>query len=163
LKQTLEEKCAWMRDKQAQKRKKLAEFEQKGKYKIMGALRQPDSKRGIKEGLIIDNPEEPIAPDWLSIQAQKEFHIMVRYLIDASVPLKQIDSYALGMAAYCVSNVAAWSERENEADTLHEKLSCAKVIARYQGDSQKWLSVIGGTPKARAQIGIKSTKRNKAR
>ena len=131
---------------------------------MSGQIRQPGSVRDIKEGgTKLDAPEMVTAPSWLSDSARKEFEIMVSSLTAAEVPIKQVDSYAIGMAASCVANVAIWTERESSAQSLQDQIHCSRLIARYQADSQKWFAVIGGTPKARAQIGIKSINRKEGK
>ena len=85
----------------------------------MSMTRQPGSVRDIREGgFVIDKPEMLTAPAWLNKAARKEFKSMVVALAAAEVPIKQIDSYSIAMAAQCISSIAAWSEREEKAETL---------------------------------------------
>jgi phage terminase small subunit len=120
-------------------------------------LRQPDSVRGLREGITIDKPESKIdPPDWLSRPDKKEFKILVRDLTAANVPIKQVDSFAIACCAQCIAAVSKWTTMEQEAETLKDKLECSKQVARYQRDSQKWAETIGATPAARARFGIRS-------
>jgi hypothetical protein len=84
---------------------------------------------------------------------------LVDYLVTAQVPVKQADCYSIAMAAHCLTNVAKWTQREQEATLVVDKIECAKLIARFQRDSQAWLFALGATPRSRAQLGIKSAKK----
>lgn len=125
-----------------------------------GPIRKQNSVRGLKEGVApLDAPEQVKAPAWLSKDAKKEFKALVISLIAADVPIKQVDCYSIGMAAQCITSVAKWSELEEAAESLSDKLDCSKQLARYQRDSQNWLAAICATPTARVRIGIKSTQK----
>jgi len=123
-----------------------------------GVIRQPDSVRGLREKIPPpDEPEMPVCPKWLSKSGKKEFHNLVTMLTAAKVPIKQVDCYAVAMAATCVSGVAEWTSNEQTSESLREKIDCSKLVARYQKDSLQWLNLICATPTARARIGLRST------
>jgi hypothetical protein len=125
-----------------------------------GQNRQPGSVRDIKEGSLagkLDPPQDVQAPKWLSGPAKKEFKLLVSYLKDANVPIKQLDAYAIAMTAQCVTSVADWSVKEQAATSLDDQLACSQQVARFQRDSQQWLASICASPKSRVQIGLRST------
>lgn len=122
-----------------------------------GPLRTQGSVRDIRQGgTIIDKPETVSAPLWLDKDARKIFKVLVAELTAANVPLKQIDSYVIACCARSVSGLARWSEQEQAAETLKDKLECSKQVARYQRDAQKFLELLGASPVSRLRMGIKS-------
>jgi phage terminase small subunit len=124
---------------------------------MQSKTRQPDSVRGIREGYKLDKPEQVSPPKWLSTRAKREFKIIVASLIEAEVPIKQLDCYSIAMAAQCLSSVASLMELEDQATDIKDKLKCAQLMARHQCDLQKWLTAICATPIARARIGLHSS------
>jgi hypothetical protein len=124
----------------------------------MGILRQPDSVRATREGGVrFDAPESVLAPAWLPSDAVKQFDILVKDLMQASVPIKQADNNAIACCAQCLTELAYWTKQKKNAKTIETRIDCSKLIARYQRDSQKWLETICATPAARARIGLKAT------
>ncbi len=60
------------------------------------------------------------------------------------------------MAAHCIQQTQEWAEQQATPKMTPEfRQQCAALVARFQRDAQEWLSVIGGTPKSRAQMGLK--------
>jgi phage terminase small subunit len=122
-----------------------------------GLQRQPGSVRAEREGgVVLDAPEAIIVPRWLTPNSKKEFKRLVADLTSANVPIKQADSHAIATAASILAGVIEWTAKEHKAETLKDQLACAKRVASYQRDSQKWLEMIGATPASRARLGLKA-------
>ena len=102
-----------------------------------------------------DAPEAVETPDWLSPEAREIFDSLVEDLTAARVPIKAVDSHAIAMAAHCVQQTQEWASIQTQAADVGSRKECAALVVRFQRDAQDWLSVIGGTPKSRAQMGIK--------
>jgi hypothetical protein len=134
---------------------------------MAGTIRKPGSVRDVKEHgartAYVNDPTERLdAPTWLTSAANIEFQNLVKDLTAANVPLKQADTNGLAMAASCIANVAVWTKRETDADNLKDQLKCSVLVARYQADFQKWVAVIGASPKARAQIGVQAVNKTES-
>lgn len=111
-----------------------------------GPLRDPNSERGQREGLLVINAENAPAerlkpPKWLSAAQKKLFRELEEQLVAAEVPLKQLDAYAVAMAAKTLELAS------READ--------AAKFARLGRDSLAWMAACGATVKSRAQLGIR--------
>jgi hypothetical protein len=123
-----------------------------------GIQRQPGSVRAEREGGVVhDAPETLIVPKWLTRNSKVEFKRLVAELTSAKVPIKQIDSHVIGITASILAGVIEWTAKASKADNLKDQLACAKQVAHYQRDSQKWLEMIGATPASRARLGLKAT------
>jgi hypothetical protein len=127
-----------------------------------GPLRDPYSRRGVREipNYKPDAAELPESPEHLSEKAKIIFDGLVDDLVSAQVPIKKVDAHAIGMAAVCIDEVRRWSEL-GDTMTGEMRVQCAQVVARNQRDAQEWLGVIGGTPKSRAQMGLRGKKEEK--
>jgi phage terminase small subunit len=130
---------------------------------LRGPLRDPLSRRGVREigeGWKPEAPESPDPPDWLTKRGREIFAGLVADLVAARVPIKRVDSHAIAMAALCVSEVERWTKHGEEMRG-EMMLQCAQVAARNQRDAQQWLQVIGATPKGRAQMGLRGQEQDK--
>lgn len=123
-----------------------------------GLQRQPGSVRAEREGgIALDAPEPITVPRWLTPNSKKEFKRLVADLTSANVPIKQADSQLIGITASILAGVIEWTAKEQEADNLKDQLACAKQVAHYQRDVQKWLDMCGASPASRARLGLKAT------
>jgi phage terminase small subunit len=130
---------------------------------LRGPLRDPHSLRGQQEGIQIDAPERPDTPKWLDGPAKKIFRSLLDDLVAARVPVKKVDGHAIAMAANCIWQAQKWTEHEATQGISREfQAQCAQLVARFQRDAQEWLSVIGGTPKSRAQMGLRGQEKKAA-
>ena len=120
-------------------------------------MRQPDSARGKREGLVLDPPEMPIPPEWLPENVRVEFDLLVDGLTASLVPTKPIDGFAVAMLAMCVAAIKEWTLAQQQASTIKERLACARMVQTYQRDSIAWLGLCCACPTARARIGVRST------
>jgi phage terminase small subunit len=111
-----------------------------------------------KEEHVIDPPEQPATPKWLGAAAKRIFRDLVADLMAARVPVKRVDGHAIAMAAYCLHQTQYWAEAQEQANVGEHRQQCAALVARFQRDAQEWLNVVGGTPKSRAQMGLKGAK-----
>lgn len=106
-----------------------------------GPLRQPDSVRGLKEGVEVPRPEAIEAPTWLKKRAREVFAKLVAEAIDGGVPTKACDAHIFAMAAQCTVD--------------YQTARDAMARARIGRDLEKFYDVIGATPKARLRMGLK--------
>jgi phage terminase small subunit len=114
------------------------------------------------EPITIDPPERPATPKWLNGAARKIFRALIDDLVAARVPIKRVDGHAIAMAAHCIQQTQEWAEIQAQPGQSGEfRRECAALVARFQRDGQEWLSVIGGTPKSRAQMGLRSAEQKK--
>lgn len=82
---------------------------------------------------------------------------MVIDLAAAKVPIKQIDSHAITMAARCLDAIEKAERMSADPDAPAERvLAALRLSAGYGKDLQRWLELICATPGARARIGVKA-------
>lgn len=127
---------------------------------VKGPIRDPLSRRGARElpNFQPDDPELPEAPRWLSAAGKAAFAGLVADLAAAGVPIKLADGHAVAMAAHCVTEAQTWAKRSKRCRRTADRLDCSKLSARFQRDSQTWLSAICATPVSRARLGLRGVK-----
>lgn len=106
-----------------------------------GPIRQPDSVRGLKEGVSLPEPEAIVAPTWLKKRAREVFAKLVTDAISGGVPTKECDAHMFAVAA--------------QATVDYQMAKDAGVRTRIGRDLEKFYDVIGATPKARLRMGLK--------
>lgn len=113
--------------------------------------------REQQNSIATDAPEAVATPRWLTKSAKRIFRSLVADLTAARVPIKAVDAHAIAMAAHCIQQAQEWAEQQTiqPPPTVEWRKDCAALVARFQRDAQEWLNVIGGTPKSRAQMGLK--------
>lgn len=145
-----------------------------------GPIRNPNSRRGQQEILkrqkvaAVETTTDsvpgysasgPVSPPGnlptcdacLPRRVREIYQNLVIDLAGAKVPIKQIDSHAITMAARCLEAVERVEKIAAAGDTPMERvLACMKMAAGYGKDLQRWLELICATPGARARIGLKS-------
>jgi len=98
----------------------------------------------------------PTCDKCLPRRVQEIYHNLVVDLAGAKVPIKQIDSHAITMAARCLDSVEE-AERLSEDAGLEpdKRLSALRLKGQFGKDLMQWLQLICATPGARARIGLK--------
>jgi len=97
-----------------------------------------------------------VCPAWLSPDGAAVWRGLVDQVHSAGVHLEAIDTHALAMLAYCLTAAAEWAKREQADElTLGTRLGISKLVQKYQAEAGVWIEKIGGTPNARARMGIK--------
>lgn len=151
-----------------------------------GPIRNPNSRRGQQEILKRQKVEAveptqdgvpslstsgpvsvpgnlPTCDTCLPRRVREIYQNLVIDLAGAKVPIKQIDSHAITMAARCLEAVERVEKIAADGDTPMERiLACMKMAAGYGKDLQRWLELICATPGARARIGLKAPVEKKA-
>jgi len=145
-----------------------------------GPIRNPNSRRGQAEirkrqkftvipgtpgrvaeaALPIPGPaasDLPTCDKCLPRRVQEIYQNLVIDLAGAKVPIKQIDSHAITMAARCLDAVEAAEAIAESADTpVEQRLSALRLKVQFGKDLIQWLQLICATPGARARIGLKA-------
>jgi hypothetical protein len=144
-----------------------------------GPLRNPNSRRGQAEirkqqrlnaaqpkaegGQVesISVPDNlPTCDKCLPRRVQEIYRNLVIELAGAGVPIKQIDSYAVTMAARCLEAVERAEALATAGDSpVEAKLAALRLQGQYGKDLIQWLQLICATPGARARIGMKPDKK----
>jgi hypothetical protein len=77
-------------------------------------------------------------------------------LLAAKVPIKQVDTHAISMAARCLDAVES-AERLAENGELdpEKRLTALRLKAQFGKDLIQWLQLICATPSTRARIGLR--------
>jgi len=84
-------------------------------------------------------------------------------LAAAQVPIKQIDSHAITMAARCLEAVESAERMSVDGKlTPEQRLSALRLRAQFGKDLIQWLQLICATPGARSRIGLKTAPEKKA-
>lgn len=88
---------------------------------------------------------------------QEIYQNLVVDLAGAKVPIKQIDSHAITMAARCLEAIETAEGMAMDEEAAPEvRLSALRVKAGFAKDLIQWLQLICATPGARARIGLKA-------
>lgn len=147
-----------------------------------GPLRNPNSRRGQAEirkrqqltvnespGTDAGKPTVEIPADLptcdkcLPRRVQEIYRNLVIDLAGANVPIKQIDSHAVTMAARCLEAVERAEALASGDDSPPAvKLAALRLQGQYSKDLIQWLQLICATPGARARIGLKGAEPKKA-
>lgn len=117
-----------------------------------GPLRQPFSRRGMKERkakntsgqMATSDSATPERPAWLPKTAEAQWDAVLCDLQAAGVPLQRVDAHAIGFYVACV-------EGAREALAQGDQ----KTLARISRDAIAWGNLIGATPASRARLNIK--------
>ena len=143
-----------------------------------GPLRDPNSRRGQAEAVAVHRINlddtiavvgpsaqtrqtqgyHPVCPTGLPQRVAELWQEIVDNLMEAKVPVKQIDMYAISQAARCLAG-AERADALMDDPTLDGKghLAALKLGQQFGKDLVQWLTLIGATPAARARIGIKAS------
>jgi len=146
-----------------------------------GPVRNPNSRRGQAEirkqqrltavngpstsggSPSIDTPANlPTCDKCLPRRVQEIYRNLVIDLAGANVPIKQIDSHAVTMAARCLEAVERAEALAEEDSPAEVKLAALRLQGQYSKDLIQWLQLICATPGARARIGMKGTEPKRA-
>lgn len=109
-----------------------------------GPIRQPDSVRGIREGIVTpSDPEAILPPEWLKKRKKvlEIFHWLVAKATEANVPMKQVDAEWFGVAAQCTLD--------------YRNAKTAQDRARIGRDMEKFYATLGLHTMSRARMGIR--------
>jgi hypothetical protein len=107
--------------------------------------------------------ELPTCDKCLPRRIQEIYQNLVIDLAAARVPIKQIDSHAITMAARCLDAIEKVEQMTADPDAPPERILAAlRMAAGYGKDLQRWLELICATPGARARIGVKGEPEKKA-
>jgi hypothetical protein len=88
--------------------------------------------------------------------------MLVTDLIAAKVPIQQIDSPGITMAARALDSVEQAERMANDSSfDAGLRFNAIRLQAQLSRDLQKWLELICATPGARARIGIKAAPEKK--
>lgn len=99
----------------------------------------------------------PTCDKCLPRRVREIYQNLVIDLAGAKVPIKQIDSHAITMAARCLDAVeSAEAIAENPDTPVEHRLSALRLKAQFGKDLIQWLQLICATPGARARIGLKA-------
>ena len=140
-----------------------------------GPVRSPNSRRGQQEirkrqqlaavsvshgapaATVLNAPVElPTCDKCLPRRVQEIYQNLVIDLAGAKVPIKQIDSHAITMAARCLDSVEqAEKMAEDPEIPPDQRISALRLKAAFGKDLQRWLEMICATPGTRARIGLK--------
>jgi len=100
--------------------------------------------------------EIPTCDKCLPRRVREIYQNLVVDLLGAKVPIKQIDSHAITMAARCLASVeAAESIAHNGEATADQRLGALRLAGQFGKDLVQWLQLICATPAARARIGLR--------
>lgn len=147
-----------------------------------GPVRDPNSRRGRAEILkrqklesIYSPPESgpvevvsvpadlPTCDKCLPRRVREIYQNLVIDLAGAKVPIKQIDSHAITMAARCLDSVESAERMSEDADAGPDlRLAALRLKSQFSKDLIQWLQLICATPGARARIGLKAPQEKKA-
>lgn len=106
--------------------------------------------------------DTPACPEWLSAEAKGTWQSLLDGLLAAEIPIRAIDTYAIAMAANCLTAVAVWTARGASPDLGTEaQMNVSRMVQRFQADAEGWLDKIGATPAARMRMGIKGPSKPK--
>jgi hypothetical protein len=106
-------------------------------------------------GLVIDDPERPSAPKHLSAESRAIFSDLVAWLADAGVPIKRADGPIVSMAAEELAEAAKWSTIAADADDVESQITSSQQAQRHRKAATDILLAIGGSPLARARLGLR--------
>lgn len=98
----------------------------------------------------------PTCDKCLPRRVQEIYQNLVIDLAGAKVPIKQIDSHAITMAARCLDAVEqAEAMAADGSVEVSARLAALRLKGQFSKDLIQWLQLICATPGARARIGLK--------
>lgn len=92
----------------------------------------------------------PEMPNWIPISARDLWETTLNDLEEACIPLERIDGAAIGFYVLCIVQAREAAAQKD-----------LKLSARLNRDAIAWATQIGGTPAARARLGIKPRQKKK--
>lgn len=98
----------------------------------------------------------PTCPKGLPARVEEIWKTLVLELVAANVPVLQVDSHAIEMAARCIDAVGVAGDiaREPKIDPK-DRVNALRLEIAASSELSKWLDKIGGTVNARVRMGIK--------
>jgi len=148
-----------------------------------GPVRNPNSRRGQaetrKRQKLAAFPPRSVGPgesvpastqaglptcgERLPRRVREIYQNLVIDLAGAKVPIKQIDSHAITMAARCLASVEDVERMAGDGDLQPEqRMSALRLAGQFGKDLVQWLQLICATPGARARIGLRAPAEKKA-
>lgn len=108
-------------------------------------------------------PDLPVCDPKTPRRVQEIYRNLVIDLAGAKVPIKQIDSHAITMAARCLASIESAEEIAGDDTAQPEtRLSAIRLVTQASKDLVQWLQLICATPGTRARIGLKTAPEKKA-